>query len=431
MNGIREKIFSLPLLPQRNVVELFHELDKTLDHSVDAVLYRSNFVERYLVDVIAEVAASVTHGRTIYGGARPSSESSPRGPTRAVFKRASDIRFLERAINIVHALAVYQDDPQDPHKRQTKRLLHDVRFVRLVYEEVMESFRHTTAHYTTRLTAAVEAHRTFHGADDRDATSTAATLYGEIDDQITAIEQAVGVDRQDLYHLCRAVEDDYRQQIEYRDQIYRPYLRIAYKEAKKHATNDQQTLENFQNGAQGLLRAISCYDLSKNVSFSSYAHWWVRQAILFHIKDSSNFVKLPVTTWQTYTAVEKRRAKLASRDGDDSIEALARATGHTVDKLKDVYDSVRSSHVHSLDYEVDESGKMLLIDVLPDERDHETQRIERLRDNVEDRLQALDPEERWLVMLHYGLLDLLTDKAPVTPADIAREKLHQRSGRAL
>jgi len=430
LDDIRDKIFSLPLLPQRDVLVRFRELDEVLHLSVDALLFSSNFIEQYLTDTIADVAASTTHGRTIYGGARPSSESSPRGATRVVFKRASDIRFLERAINILHALAVYRDDPSHQHKQQTRRMLREVRFVRLIYEEVIASFRGLTSDYVAWVGRIVKLHEQLHVATNTEQANRAALAYGELCRQLTVIEQSVGVERDSLYHLCRQIEQWSREQNRIRDQIYRPYLRIAYKEAKKHATNDQQTLENFQNGAQGLLRAISCYDTAKNVSFSSYAHWWVRQAILFHIKDTSNFVKLPVTTWQTYTAVEKRRAKLATQDGDESLESLARVTGHSVAKLKEVYEAVRSSHVHSLDYEVDDSGKMMLIDVLPDQRAIEQSQLQTLQQNIRARLIALSVDQQWVLALHYGLLDLLTDKAPLRPVDLAREKLRQRSARA-
>jgi RNA polymerase sigma factor (sigma-70 family) len=429
LDDIRDKIFSLPLLPQQQVVVLFGELDDCLGRALDILWYASNFVERYLVDVIADVAASVTHGRTIYGGARPSSESAPRGPTRKVFKRASDIRFLERAINIVHGLAVYRDDPSDPHKRLSHGLLRDVRFVRLIYEEVLGQFRSLTDGYVEWTGQAARLHQQLHGAATTEATSRAATQYATVCRQLEVVEQSVGVPREHLYHVCRRLTAAHAEHVGLRDRIYQPYLRIAYKEAKKHATNDQQTLENFQNGAQGLLRAISCYDLHKNVSFSSYAHWWVRQAILFHIKDSSNFVKLPVTTWQTYTSVEKRRAKLSARDGDESIEALARVSGHSVTKLKEVYEAVRSAHVHSLDYEVDDSGKMMLVDVLPDERDAEAAHQTELRGDIDHRFARLTPPQRWVLALHYGLLDMLVDKAPLATSDVARERLRQTTAR--
>lgn len=431
LEDIREAIFSLPLLPQRQVVRLFGLLDRSLQETVDILLAKSNFVETYLADVISEVAASVTHGRTIYGGAKPASADHSTGVTRVVFKRASDVRFLEQGINVMHQLAAYQldDDPPPALKRQTRQILSGIRFVRLAYEEVLHNFMYATARYIDETVEAAHVHKDLYGLTDHDAASRAHDRYADLNDRLRAAEESVGVERPYLYHVCRYVRRVYEDQLRIRDRICEPYLRIVYKEAKKHATTDQQVLDNFQNGAQGLLRAISCYDLNKNVSFSSYAHWWIRQSILFHIKDSSNFVKLPVGVWQTFTSIEKKRAKLKCR-GQDNLDALAVATGHTTDKLKEVYDAVRSSHVHSLDYEVDETGKMMLIDVIADDRPEENKRQQDIVNNVRDRLTNLTVDQRWATMLHYGLFDMLAHKAPIGPTELERERARQLAAAA-
>lgn len=423
VESIRDEVFALPLLPQRQVLELFDVLDQSLARSIDSLLHSSHYVERYICGVIAEVAASTTHGRTIYGGAKPASEAAAQGEVAAVFRRASDIEFLRRSIHIMRYLSTFESSEQDHSvgKRIVREILDDVRFVRLVYEDIADRFLTTTKGYVRLASRAAALHKAIH----RDAGHDAAHKYAEVEHEMHAIEGAVGVDRRRLYHVCRSVEANLKQQRQVRDMIYEPYLRIVYKEAKKHATNRQQVLENFQHGAPGLLRAISCYDITKNVSFSSYAHWWVRQAILFSIKDASNFVKLPVTTWQTYTAVEKERAKVTSKYGDDSLETLAAHTGRPLDKLKEIYASVRSSHVHSLDYEVDEQGKMMLLDVIPDDREKLAREFQAVKANVKDRLGVLSEDERYCLLLHYGIFDLLDHH--VTPADIAREKLRQRS----
>ena len=429
LEDIREEIFSLPLLPQRQVVQLFELLDRLLDDTISILLDKSNFVETYLSDVIAEVAASITHGRTIYSGAKPASSDQATGVSDVVYKRASDVRFLEQGINVMHQLAAYQydDHPDVRLKDQTREVLRGIRFVRLVYEEVVQSFMFATNHYDDDLSAAAHLHKEISSEYRHGPVSELHDQYAVLDGRLREAEESVGVERAYLYHLCRNLRRAQDEQLQIRDRIYEPYLRIVYKEAKKHATTDQQVLDNFQNGAQGLLRAISCYDLRKNVSFSSYAHWWIRQSILFHIKDSSNFVKLPVGIWQAFTSIEKKRAKLNSRDGRDNLDALSTATGHSKAKLKAVYDAVRLSHVHSLDYEVDETGKMMLIDVIPDDRPDERHRHDHVTDDLRQRLVALTPEQRWVVMLHYGLFDMLPHKAPLGPGEVEQERARQRT----
>lgn len=427
LEAIRDEIFSLPLLPQKQALELFGLLDESLQTSINLLLDRSTYVERYLSEVIAEVAASVTHGRTIY------ESTANRGEDKelpGVFKKSADVRFLEQSIDVIHMLAAYR--PGAPSlKEHTRRQLREIRFARLVYEEALDRFMQQTERYGDFAVRAARLHNRMHNPKRRDSAAKLMDQYSELHDQMQLIEEAVGVEREYLYHACLTVQRQHRRQQKLRDIIYKPYLRIVYKEARKHATNTQQVLDNLQNGAQGLLRGISCYNVHKKVSFSSYAHWWIRQAILFHIKESSNFLKLPVTTWQTFTSVEKKRAALASQTGDDDLESLADETGHPIEKLKHVYESVRSSHVHSLDYEVDESGKMMLIDVIADPAEEEREHDRSVQDEVRDRLARLAPEHRFFMLLFHGVVDLLSDRDELTVRDVLRERVRQQLAGAL
>lgn len=427
LEAIRDEIFSLPLLPQKQALELFALLDASLQTSVDALLDRSDYMERYLAEVIAEVAASVTHGRTIYESIANRGEDKE---LTGVFKKSSDIRFLEQSVDIIHMLAAYRSGDAGL-KRHTRHQLGTVRFARLVYEEAIEHFMEQTTDYVGYALRSARIHNRLHNQRRRDSTAKLMDRYAELDDRMEQIERSVGVDRQYLYHTCLTLRRQNRRQQRLRDIIYKPYLRIVYKEARKHATNTQQVLDNLQNGAQGLLRGISCYNVNKKVSFSSYAHWWIRQAILYHIKESSNFLKLPVTTWQTFTSVEKRRATMASQTGDDDLESLADETGHPVEKLKHVYESVRSSHVHSLDYEVDDTGKMMLIDVIADPAVEKREHDKSIRDDVKERISRLAPDQRFFILLHHGVVDMLSDRGELTVRDVLRERVRQQLAGAL
>jgi RNA polymerase sigma factor (sigma-70 family) len=427
LEAIRDEIFSLPLLPQKQALELFQLLDDCLRDSVDLLLDRSHFVERYLAEVIAEVAASVTHGRTIY------ESTSNRGEDKelpGVFKKPADVRFLEHSVDVVRMLAAYRGESVRL-KQHTRQMLQSIRFARLVYEEAIEQFLQQTERYDEYAVRAARLHHQLHNPARRDSIAKLMDRYTDLHDRMQQMEEAVGIERRYLYHTVLRVQRYCRRQQKLRDIIYKPYLRIVYKEARKHATNTQQVLDNLQNGAQGLLRGISCYNVHKKVSFSSYAHWWIRQAILFHIKESSNFMKLPVTTWQTFTSVEKKRAVLASQTGDDDLEALADETGHPIEKLKHVYESVRNSHVHSLDYEVDDTGKMMLIDVIADPAIEEREHDESVRDGVRERLASLAPEQRFFMLLHHGVVDLLEDRGELTVRDVLRERVRQQLAGAL
>lgn len=420
---VRDEIFSFPLLPQQEALVLFGQLDQSLRGGIETLIDTGSFVERYLSDVIAEVAASVTHGRTIYETEKNRGEHED--ADQQCFKRKTDVQFLEQASRVVRLLASYRGDGTDTEaKGQTKQTLRQTRFARLVYEEVLERFMSLTDRYCWFAAEAARLHAKLHGAVSD--PSVVADQYARATIRMEQVEEGVQMDRDVLYHACLTVLRQHRRQLRLRETIYKPYLRIVYKEAKRHATGQQQVLDNLQNGAQGLLRAISCYNCHKQVSFSSYAHWWIRQAILFHIKEHSNFMKLPVTTWQTFTSIEKQRATLASRTGRDDLEALAEHTGQSVEKLKDVYDSVQTSHVHSLDYEVDDSGRMLLVDVIPDHHHDNQARETNRHEDVVARLGNLDQDERFCVCLAHGLVEMLPERAAPQDQEVVREAVRQR-----
>jgi DNA-directed RNA polymerase sigma subunit (sigma70/sigma32) len=82
--------------------------------------------------------------------------------------------------------------------------------------------------------------------------------------------------------------------------------------------------------------------------------------------------------------------------------------------------------VHSLDYEVDETGKMMLVDVISDPAEAEREHDHNVREDVRQRLAGLPDEQRFLLQLHYGILDMLEDKAPLTVRDVLQERIRQK-----
>ena len=124
-------------------------------------------------------------------------------------------------------------------------------------------------------------------------------------------------------------------------------------------------LDNFQNGSIGLIRAISCYSTKRKACFASVAKYWIKQMMLLSITEDANFVKLPVSTWQTYTQLEK--AKLKSGLSDDCIDEIAKAAKKPLKKAKAVYYTVKIAQVYSLNRTYDIDEKLTLEDIMTNE----------------------------------------------------------------
>jgi DNA-directed RNA polymerase specialized sigma subunit len=120
--------------------------------------------------------------------------------------------------------------------------------------------------------------------------------------------------------------------------------------ASEFAVDDCTLLDHYQVGTLGLLRGISNYNPDKG-SFSAYAKLWIRQGILSSIKDM-NLIKIPASTWQCYTTLERKRSSLHNND----MRRLSVSTGITEDRISDVYEKVRTSQVCPIDAPVDSDG---------------------------------------------------------------------------
>ena len=145
------------------------------------------------------------------------------GSPGEVFKRSSDIKFLEQSINILHLLSFYRErDPADilTYKNLTKRLLQEIKFVRLVYEEVIQKFIAVTEGYIELAIEATETHNEMHAAKNKSTLASSASRYSDLHDEMEEIENSVQCDRRYLYHLCLLVKRNHARQIKIRDTIH-------------------------------------------------------------------------------------------------------------------------------------------------------------------------------------------------------------------
>lgn len=408
--ALKNQVFAEDLLQQPQVLEQFRILDEICAHTINLIMRHTNFVERNLADLVGEVAGGLTHGRTIYEKFKGEREEAP-------FKDGSEVRFLEYGITLVNIIATNREEA----KSAARSVIDRMRFARLVFEESINSFMRLCEGYCSLSRQYVTLHCRL-DTSSGDEAFRLATKLSDVHDRMDAIEKAVGVDREYLFHLIQSVETMWRSYLSTRDKIIRPYLRVAYKEARNRATTEEQVVENFQNGAQGLIRAVSCYIPRRKTNFSSYARWWVKQAILFRLKEDSNLVKLPATTWQAHTAIQKARAAVHI-ESDQEMEAhVAESTGMTVEKVRSVQDAVKASQMFSLDYPIDENSATLS-QLLGSDHKFTKSNIEI---DTQRRMTALPEDQRRIVSLYFGLFELVPALDDIELQDRLVEMLRQR-----
>jgi len=209
------------------------------------------------------------------------------------------------------------------------------------------------------------------------------------------------------------------------ERIFNAYSRVILKQAKGQAVSDDSALDNFQNGSFGLLRAISSYDNISNARFVGHAKWWIRQSMLYHLKEDSNLIRVSSNTWQHYAKLEAIKQQQESRMGPLTHSQLSTLSGYSKSHVESVYSTVRTSQVKSLDYPLRWDGNSTVMNVSPLEDATEDPADYTASDSVKSLLEDLPEELRNLVCLAYGLTEYVSQNLP--PDKVEAERLRQVS----